>query len=550
MHMHLHAACDHGASMAMHMFNARQLGMRYLWFTDHDTRTGVKSQPVNGFEFDGPGLIKEEPTGGFYGFKPLNEAVQYQFEPEKEQLILSFGASENASWQESGIYFVSSGTRHSSSLAAEVTLSIDVEVVHLSADSRLIFDITLSQRPPGCEKAHLLYVFGSTEGLEAPHTQIIPLPACDGKIVMPISRDVSEALSIGGRDNAFDTFTVRLQARSGVESSVALRDFQIQAEKSYEQVHQALKEAAAKAGAHYGITPFVSFEVSGAGEHKNCYSTHVPTIDYQKYGYNVPVWDAVKHIKDHCGIFSINHPFAISDLKRKVFTPVERMQILAKMTAELVANRAYGADLIEVGFPEGRNGFSLEEYTRLWDMLSVSGMFLTGYGCSDSHRDNTGWFAGNNFAAYIGVPEHCAHPIGEKCFIDAMKAGRVYTADPVKWQGSLCFETEDGYPMGSVFLSESKKEIPLVFSAKGTKPGWQFRLIENGNTAEKLDITEESFTWRSVLHLQKSAISFQRAELWDETGRCVLLTNPIFLINTQLYAGEYPTHRIVEEHTK
>ena len=90
MHMHLHAACDHGASMAMHMFNARQLGMRYLWFTDHDTRTGVKSQPVNGFEFDGPGLIKEEPTGGFYGFKPLNEAVQYQFEPEKEQLILSF----------------------------------------------------------------------------------------------------------------------------------------------------------------------------------------------------------------------------------------------------------------------------------------------------------------------------------------------------------------------------------------------------------------------------------------------------------------------------
>lgn len=549
MHMHLHASCDHGASMAMHMFNAKKLGMRYLWFTDHDTRTGVKKQAVDGFRFDSPELIKEELTGGFYGFKPINDMTQYRLETENAQLVLEVAESENAVWRESGIYFVSSGTRHTSPLAAEVTLSICIDQALLSADSRLILDVTLSQRPPECEKAHILYVLGSTEGLEAPHTQIIRLERCDGTVVMPISCDVSEDPAIGGKDNAFDTFAVRLQARAGAQASVTLRDFRIKVEKSYESVHEALKEAAKKAGAHYGVTPFVSFEVSGAGEHKNCYSTHVPTIDYQKHNYNVSVWDAVKHMKDYGGIFAINHPFAISALKRKTFTDVERMKILAKMAAELVANRAYGAELIEVGFPEGRNGFSLEEYTRLWDMLSVSGVFLTGYGCSDSHRDNAGWFEGNNFATYVGVPEHLEHPVEEKYFTDAMKAGRVYTADPVKWQGTVTFQTEDGFPTGAVFLTDSPNEIPLVFSAERTKPGWQFRLVENGNVVEKIDIAGEAFQWRSVLRLQKSTVHFQRAELWDEIGRCILLTNPIYLINKKLFAGELPVNRIVKERT-
>lgn len=547
MHMHLHAACDHGASMAMHMYNANKLGMRYIWFTDHDTRTGVKKQAVNGFSFDGPDLIREEPTGGFHGFKTVDDAIGYKLYPERGVVKLTLQASDAPVWQESGIRFVSNGTRHTSALAAGVTLSIDVEELSVSADSRLIFDVTLSQRPPECEKAHMLYVLGSTEGLEAPHTQVIPLEMRGGRITMPISEDVSEDPAIGGRDNAFDTISILLQARAGAEMAAVLRDFQIHVEKSYEQVHQALKKAAAEAGAHYGITPFVSFEVSDAGEHKNCYCTAVPTIDYQKHNYKVPVWEAVKHIKDHGGIFAINHPFAISVLKRKTFSSTERMQILAKMQAELTANRAYGADLIEVGFPEGRNGFSLDEYVCLWDMLSSAGLFLTGYGCSDSHRDNTGWFEGNNFAAYVGVCSELTHPIAEEAFTEAMKKGRVYTGDPVKLHGTVDFRTVDGHPMGSVFLSDDTQEVPILFSAEKVCPGWQFRLIENGHVVHTEDITEENFTWESVLRVQKTTVNFQRAEIRDETGRCVLLTNPIYLINTELFAGVLPAHRIIKE---
>ena len=547
MHMHLHAACDHGASMAMHMHNAQKLGIHYLWFTDHDTRTGTKKRPVEGFAFDSQSLIKEELSGGTFGFLPMNDAIEFAFDQPKQQLQLRQKADDRHDWQGSGITFFSSGTRHTSSLAANVTLQLLLADFSASPDTRLILDVTLSQRPPECEKAHLMYVLGSTEGLDGPHNQILPIKKASGILTLPVSEDVSEDPSIGGRDNAFDTLSIRLEARKGALAEARLGDFRIRIEKSYEAVHQALKEAAAKVGQFYGVTPFVTFEVSGAGEHKNCFSTSVPTIDYQSYNYAVPVWEAVNHIKNHNGIFAINHPFAIGPLKRKVFSNVERMRVLTKMLSELIANRAYGASLLEVGFPEGRNGFSLEEYVLLWDMLSAAGLFLTGYGCSDSHRDNVNWFEGNNFAAYVAAPSGLSHPIPEDVFTDSLKKGRVYTGDPVKLQGPVDFKTENGHPMGSVFLSSDTANVPIVFSAKNTRPGWRFRLMENGLEVCTEKITGEEFTHSSLLTLGRTTVNFQRAELWDENGRCILLTNPIYLINTQLFSGELPTQRIVKE---
>ena len=543
MHMHLHAACDHGASMALHMHNARQLGMRYIWFTDHDTRTGMKKYPVTGFAFDTPELVIEEPSGGSYGFRPVDEEILVAPSPEKKQLTLRFASNPEPIWKGSGITFFSSGTRHTAPLAAMVTLSFEKLDFTPTEDTRLIVDVTLSQRPPECEKAHLLYVLGSTEGLEGAHVQVLPLRGT----VFPVSEDVSWDPAIGGRDNAFETVTLRLESRNGAPAEAAVGAFRIDVEKHYEQAHLALKETAAEVGQHYGITPFVSFEVSAAGEHKNCYSTKVPIIDYRAYDYKVPVWEAVRHIKEHGGIFAFNHPFAIGALKRKQFTPEGRLRVLSKMVAELIANRAWGASLLEVGFPEGRNGFSLEEYVLLWDMLSVAGLFLTGYGCSDSHRDNIGWFDGNNFATYVAAPSRLSHPIPESVFTDSMKKGRVYAGDPTKLRGAVDFRTEEGHPMGSVFLSSDRQQVSLRFFAENTCPGWRFRLMENGLEVYSEVLTGGQFVHSSQLCLGSTTVNFRRAELWDENGRCILLTNPIYIINTDLFAGELPADRLVKE---
>lgn len=126
-------------------------------------------------------MLKEEPTGGFYGFRTTDDAVRYRIISEKKSAKLTLEASDDSAWQSGGIYFVSNGTRHTSSLAADVTLSIDVEDLSVSENSRLIFNVRLSQRPPECANGHILYVMGSTEDLEGPHTQIVPLETRSGK---------------------------------------------------------------------------------------------------------------------------------------------------------------------------------------------------------------------------------------------------------------------------------------------------------------------------------------------------------------------------------
>ena len=189
----------------------------------------------------------------------------------------------------------------------------------------------------------------------------------------------------------------------------------------------------------------------------------------------------------------------------------------------------------------------MEEYTGLWDTLSSAGLFLTGYGCSDSHRDNKNWFDGNNFAAYIGVSAELSHPIAEEVFAHAMKKGRVYTADPVKVRGVVEFCTESGHPMGSILLSEDSEEVPILFTAEQTCPGWQFRLIENGKAVETVSIQDTHFSYRSMMKAKETPVNFQRVELWDENGRCILITNPIYLINTDLFVGDLPAQRLVKE---
>ncbi len=525
MHMHLHAGCDYGSSMALDMYNASKLGMEYIWFTDHDTRMVRREKEVKGFSFDTPFLMRENGKE-FTGFKTVNEETRYNINPEKKTLTLySEGLKEG--WNTSGVFFASNGTRHTCSLASSVYLSVDLKDYTPDEDSRIIFAVKLSQRPPEMKNAYMLYVMGEADDLEnLPHIQVIPENYEKGIFRMDISSDVSEDISIGGKDNAFDTLYILLQTRNNKKASLSVGDFETKRIHYGEDLRKNLITAAKKAGEGYKVTPFVSFEISGAGEHKNCFSTKVPVIDYYEYDYNVSEKEAIDHTLKYDGIFALNHPFATKPFKGKGNLPEEeKIKMFQDLYREFYKNDTYGASLIEVGYPEGRN-FPLEYYTFLWDALSLSGHFLAGYGCSDCHRNNEGWFDGNNFAAYIGVDASLSYPVSEEAFTDAMKERRMYTADPVKIKGEIRFETASGEQMGSIL---DLKETEIIFSAADTKPGWKFVLINNGVEIYKEEIKDIAYSYRAVLKQNGKPVSFLRAELYDEDGRCILLTNPIYL---------------------
>ncbi len=524
MAMHLHTCHQPGGSMEGHIYNAASLGMRYIRFTDHDVRTGRKAVPVEGFDFTRGELVIHDGKSSEYGWK-LSDGLNASF--TGEGMVLS-GEGEAE--------FYSSGRRHTVSLIAGVTLGLSV-----SADAGVTLDVRMSQRPPEHIPAHLCYVFDRPEDHPVlPHT--VYRRITDGEFTLHLSDD-AEKLADGGLDNVFDSLIVRVAKGS----RCVLRRMTIHADSGYDAVIVRQRALADKIGAAYGVKPFVTTEISGAGQHKNCFSTAVPVIDYEKLGYSVTQKQAIDHVKAYGGIFSYNHPF--SSYKRSLPPPEEIPALVARIAAGLTASRVYGASLMEVGFTEGRDLFPLSDYLRLWDLLSLGGVFITGYGDSDSHYNDVNWFEGCNFCSWIAAPRSMEYPVAESALIDSMKAGRLFCGDPTKISGDVCFTADAGEEMGSILTADKKVSRTLRFSLSHTVPGWTVRIVTDGCPLLTDTLDGTPYSREFELTAQKT-VSFARCEVYEESGRCILLTNPIYFVRTDEYAGELPAERLNREEAK
>ena len=155
MHMHLHTIHQPGASMESHMHNARTLGMKYIRFTDHDSRTGMSEKSVTYFDFSRAELEYVNEKGVLLGWKPEGNG---RIEAVPGAIKLAANGST------AGISFFSAGRKHTVSLLADVALTL--EFTHeCDSDSAIILDITLSQRPPDHIEAHYRYVIGKCENI-------------------------------------------------------------------------------------------------------------------------------------------------------------------------------------------------------------------------------------------------------------------------------------------------------------------------------------------------------------------------------------------------
>ncbi|MBQ5800937.1 MAG: metallophosphoesterase, partial [Clostridia bacterium] len=287
----------------------------------------------------------------------------------------------------------------------------------------------------------------------------------------------------------------------------------------------------------------VTTEISGAGQHKNVFSTSVPVIDYEKRGYSVTEEEAVEHVKRYGGIFAYNHPFENEKYKAlKDLTLEEVRAYVEEESASLIEKKVYGATLMEVGFPCGRGCFGLAQYLSLWDKLSLAGVFITGYGDSDSHYNDRRWFDGNNFASWIAVPKKAEFPVSEEILIKSMRAGDVYMGDPVLLKSEISF-TSGNARMGSVVIAE-KEPRKMHFTVKGPRANSLVRVIKNGELfiENKID-SEEDYSLEFELS-HEGKVSFARVEMYDENGRCIMLTNPIYQVDEDMISeiAEERTH--------
>lgn len=522
--------------MEAHIHNAHALGMRYVRFTDHDTRTGTLPGRVHHFDFTFP--EKQKAT-----WMPEGDVTVTRGDGGLTVSTVSTGEAV-----EGRAILQAPGKKQSVSLLAEVTLTLELTAA-IVGEAGFAVDIELSQRPGDYKPAHLCYVQGQPPAHLPPHTVCVPLPASeDGTYRLAVSADAEKyGEEIGGPDNAYNFPGIRVWADKGGQVTCRLTCYDMQVQYAFEDVLRRQRAVADEIGRRYGIKPYITTEISGAGQHKNYYGEQVPCIDYAAHNFEVSQEEAIAHVQAHGGIFCYNHPFENGYYKQNKFTAEERPAQVALLADTLIENRVYGATLMEVGFPAGRCGFDIENHMELWDRLSLAGVFITGCGDSDSHYSDKGWLGGNNFASWIAAPAELPHPVPDEVFIASMKAGRLYAGDPTQLKAPLSFTAEDK-PMGAIIPISEGDDRPreMVFSAEHLPEGWRVRLIDSGTC-----VKEHTIDWAGAYTFTFAVaptrpVCFGRVEIYNADGRCVGLTNPIYLVRTE-DGPALPAERLYEE---
>lgn len=565
--LHMHSCFEGHASMRGHMSHAKELGMEYMWITDHDFLMGKSINWVSGFSFADGRLEKAEDESTtekkmqdmynlFMPFgttldkearakmdealiKNLRNVKSFQLKkselnctisidkmPEHKKAMRIYAkAEEGNEWKKSKVEFVSTGSKvqhsYKCSLLSDLVIRFPLTIKStLDKDVRICFYGRLSQQYPEFKEAGIRYVIGETVKAEDNLIAEVPVDFTNGgNIELRVSEDALKFVK-GGLDNSLWQFWIEIELRNGKELEAYFGDFEVERIYECEEVAKRQRALAAEIGKEFGVTPIVTNEITAAGQHKISFSTKVPVIDYsdgpKDHDY------AVAWVKKHGGIFALNHPFF--DWKRVPVRNEDRAVIVENIAKHYIKHDLWGATMMEVGFPCSRHNFSHFEHLALWDKLSEAGKFISGYGSSDNHDNVLGWFEGNNFCAFL----YSENP-GEESFIEAMKCGDLYTGDPVQFKGELSFKTMDGANMGQVMefgAEESEKTVCLNITGapESAKLVWVINGVRQNEISTGATVQE-----RLRVPMSRD-INFVRAEMYAEDGRCIMLTNPIYFV--------------------
>jgi len=526
-HMHIHSIYEPGSSMEGHMYFAALQGMKHIWFTEHDVFWNRK--PISfGFESsesDENGALTKSfsKTCGSTGEVEIDNSTYYE---GTSSMRLTATQNTDGDWR--GTAAINDGKSFCMSLCQKPIFSFAHRAVkHSDGDVRYIFDLCLSERAPDQRFAHILFVCGDTDGLDAPHTLIVPISVGEQwqyasyDLAALASSEEAVLASVGGMDNVLSFFTVRVETRRGASASLFVDSVSVEGRTTAEQTKKNQTDLALEIGKKYGVTPFVTAEIS-AGGHKNCFSTDTPVFKYGDPDHVVTNEDACREMQRRGQVFAINHPFVF--LKKTDPSTTDYNAECDALIDKLAKDNAYGASLLEVAFPFGRYA-PYETLTRLWDGLAKRGVILTGHGATDSHMMTEGWFSGNNFASFIGVDAE--REPSEQDFADAMRKGQLYAANPLVMKGDFSF-TADGFrEMGSVNIVPAGTKARVSFSVEISNHNWKVAWVVNGERVRLDRTTRMGYTGEYELETS-GKIDFVRAEIYDYFGTLLLMTNPIY----------------------
>ncbi|MEE4184861.1 MAG: hypothetical protein V2J12_03725, partial [Gammaproteobacteria bacterium] len=244
----------------------------------------------------------------------------------------------------------------------------------------------------------------------------------------------------------------------------------------------------------------------------------------------LPPADMVEIIRSQGGLTSFNHLFGTGSARECPQTdPAPRIRAV---TDTLLANRAFGADLLEIGYI-CRGNADLDTHLRTWDILTANRLFLIGTGVTDTHGN--AWGAAmlpNPFSTWVlAVADERA------ALLDGLRAGHAYFGNQFLWDGRFGFSVGQAQMGETLLTTRSTTELtytldPLPTDARVYLVQGQLDPADTYTVDYLQDRTDITATQN--VSLATSGSSFVRLEVYLESPGAApvpLMFSNVVLIN-------------------
>ena len=553
MAMHVHSSFSEGTgSMNAQLAEARLSDVDVVWWTDHDWRSsghGYRSVVhFSGFTETEKGNDPLKWTQAKSGSLSSSSATidTSRISPNDPAATSSLRLAATGTGKTFGMLRCTadtSGARENTkgTIGGQV-VTFDVFPESVSTNVYLEVRIKLSNQPASGGRAAgaytLIYRIGGTDapgvrraagltgyvGLTAPvglWSSVTLTPADDIAVIWP---------DLPARDSSMRELSFAAGSRSSAPAVFSVGYLRFARTATPLQDQRALMDLLASR--YPDIVQLQGSEVSLNANHLNWFGSGFTLPDYGTMPIvptpNDPVMTSLlaTRIHDVGGLSSLNHPLGTTGTQAKQDSA---RRALAKT---LIGNRAYGVDILEVGYP-GTQGTGIATHFALWDGLSRNGIFLTGNGVNDAHGGSWATMS-NRFMTWAWAPDAT-----EPSLLRALASGRIWIAEP-SFRGMIDLLVDGVAPMGSVSVSGLAARS-LTMMVTGAPAGGTVKLVQGpvdfaGATVPDPNTVSQSFPAAAfdagslAVSVDTTTSKYVRVEVVDPTGRVVGASNPAWLL--------------------